>query len=65
MATIDKDGRYRASDGSQFRFRKGHVVPDDVNYKRVGDLPDDDADAKAEAKPENKAAAKPENKAAK
>lgn len=65
MATIDRDGVYRASDGSQFRFRKGHVVADDVTYERIGDWPESGADAKAEAKPENKAAAKPENKAAK
>ena len=74
MAEIKSDGIYRvkgsdAGDG-QFQFRKGHVVPDDVEYERVGDFPEPTADATAErnakaaATAENKAAPKPADKSA-
>lgn len=81
MAEIKEDGLYQVGDikagGTQFRFEKGAVVPDGVEYKRVGDIPGDDQDetfaalaadpptVKAEPAPENKAEkAAPENKAA-
>lgn len=64
MAEIKADGVYRVGDaltGSQFQFRKGHVVPDDVEFTKVGEW----GGEKAEPAPENKAEkAAPENKAA-
>jgi hypothetical protein len=66
MAEIKQDGIYRvkgaAAGEGQFQFRKGHVVPDDVEYERVGDFPESQVDTVAEANA--KAAATPENKAA-
>ena len=72
MAEIERDGIYRikgaAKSDGQFQFLKGHVVPDGVEYERVGDYPDAPADTVAEANakaaqaPENKAAAKPDSK---
>ena len=79
MAAIKKDGIYRASDGSQFQFRKGHELTDEqiADLERVGDFPDAEAEAKAadaseaeaeanaaEADADAKAADAPENKAA-
>ena len=74
MAEIKQDGVYRvkgapAGEG-QFRFRKGHVVPDEVEYERVGDFPEPTTDAvaernaKAAAEAANKAAPKPSDKSA-
>jgi hypothetical protein len=66
MATIDKDGVYTIKGQEadvRFQFLKGHQVPDDVEYVRVGDI--EQAGAKADEQPANKAAVKPENKAAK
>ena len=63
MATIEQDGLYQVGDavtGSRFQFRKGQVVPDDVEIKKVGEFPVDDA--KAEPAPANKADAAPSNK---
>lgn len=62
MATIKEDGIYWVGDkvtGSQFRFLKGHIVPDGIEVKRIRDIPK----AKAESAPENKAAPAPADKA--
>ena len=74
MAEIKQDGVYRVKgadpSAGNCRFRKGHVVPDDVEYERVGDFPEPTADATAErnakaaATAENKAAPKPADKSA-
>jgi hypothetical protein len=66
MAEIKSDGVYTIKGQEadvRFQFLKGHQVPDDVEYVRVGDI--EQAGAKADTAAENKAAAKPENKAAK
>lgn len=65
MAEIKQDGVYTIKgQGKDVRiqYRKGHVVPDDVEYVRVGDL-DLPTEAKAEAAPANKANPAPTNKA--
>jgi asparagine synthetase A len=74
MAEIKQDGVYTIKGQEKdvsIQFRKGHVVPDDVEYVRIGDFtepgPDTtreriEAAAKAAAAPENKAAAKPADK---
>lgn len=63
MAEIKADGVYtikgQEADVS-FQFLKGHQVPDDVEYVRVGDI--EQAGAKADAEPANKAQKAPENK---
>ena len=74
MAEIKEDGVYRIkgapAGNGQFQYRKGHVVPDDVEYERVGDFPEPTTDAvaernaKAAATAENKAAPKPADKSA-
>ncbi len=66
MAEIKSDGVYTIKGQEadvRFQFLKGHQVPDDVEYVRVGDI--EQAGTKADTAAENKAAAKPENKAAK
>jgi hypothetical protein len=71
MAEIKQDGVYTIKGQEKdvsIQFRKGHVVPEGVEYVRIGDFtepgPDTvaEANAKAAAAPENKAAAKPADK---
>jgi hypothetical protein len=65
MAEIKEDGVYtikgQEADVS-VQLRKGHPIPEGVEYVRVGDYTGPDAEAKAAAAPENKAAAKPADK---
>lgn len=69
MAEIKSDGVYTIKGQERdvsIQFRKGHVVPDDIEFVRTGDFVEPSADSAPEAKavpaPENKAAVKPDNK---
>ena len=73
MAEIKQDGVYTIKGQEKdvsLQFLKGHVVPDDVEYVRIGDITEPAPDvvaernAKAAAAPENKAAPTAENKKA-
>ena len=71
MAEIKQDGVYTIKGQEKdvsIQLRKGHVVPEGVEYVRIGDFvepgPDTqrEANAKAAAAPENKAAPAPSAK---
>jgi hypothetical protein len=73
MATIDKDGVYTIKGQEKdvsIQYRKGTVVPDDVEFVRIGDFEEPatdtvaEANAKAADEPANKADTAPANKKA-
>jgi hypothetical protein len=80
MAEIKEDGVYTIKGQEKdvsIQYRKGTVVPDDVEFVRVGDFTEPPADttrerveaqqeeaAKADAAPTTKAAPAPDNKKA-